>query len=701
MFDAFRELFNVFLTHINVFNNIVQFLTAVIALGTTVFIYTRPYGKINKALLYPLGFKPWYILSFLWRIRGNPSRLARVFVELCIIRSGGEYQAEKNWWIERFKELSLLRQKINSQDMVITAPNCSIFTKSTFSESVGHYFNFFSHKKQMKKFSITENSQLKFICSIGFEEGFLMPVSLIASLMSRFQDNWKNIIDKFAFVSFNKDERFDINPEELYFTFTWLLWGPSYTIRDQMYSDKIVQYAFGDESNSVSMILRNSYENDFIWNSINGENPESNGVFCAVVCDLYPSQYINFRWNYLSAEARYFADKIRTNETYICECRDVKLTKGYKALNYYCTAYIWIMFELITENDFFDPVKTVVFFEHVNLADKNNSQFLINRLAEKAITHFSNIFSNAENAEKRYRFCLSFNDAVYKAFSAKYNEIIEHNPDLGILFKDRLDINSVRTMINIFCSFDDYFVDSEKAYNYIEVDHSKNESVMALATYYASVYMDAFSKPDIRESIDNMLEYLKRKRSGWYKKNNYHILIGEKDKKAISGIVCDYFAEVNVGVIEFIAVEKSKRAGGLGRLLYTKIVDLLNMDALRANYRGLDWIICEMERYEAAQKTTDNSRLYFWNKLGFRVIDGFTYVQPALSEDCKEVGDLFLIAYSPKGLNEIEPEIVAGFVKNYAYWSMRIDKPEFNSSIAKMLEQLSKINEPLKLKTFL
>jgi hypothetical protein len=698
IYDHLRQVLNELLFWISAINNFVSFFAILAVVVTTLFSITRPYIRIVKTLLCPLGYKLSNIFVLLWYIRGNPSRLTRIFVEICIVKSAGEYQPQKGWWRERLKELIELRRR-NAENVSITLSNCSPLTENAFSKCIGRYFDYLHHKKRMKKFHIAEDAPLQFVCSLAFAEGALLPISLVSGLMSRYSDDWQTIIEKFVYSPFGMEEdEHHVLPNELYFTFAWLLWGPSYTLRDQQLFDKLIQYAYGDESNSINMVMKNDSEGERIWRMLNSDIRFTKALVCSVNCHIYESKgYVRQRRHNFSSEARYFIDKIAENANFICECNNASIGKGYKALNYYCTAYVWIMFELVTDNDLFDPLKTVAFFEHSNLANAENAVFLEDRLVDKAIHYFVTMFQSDEYSNRHYRFCLSFNASIFERFYAKYNEIVGRDDVLAKQFRQQLELVGTRTTANIFGAFDDYFDSDFSECEYIEVDDNDETTLALLGTYYTQVYCKAFPDPNLRESLDNMLEYLAKKRKGWYGKNNYRIVVGQTGKSVTSGIICDYFAEANAALVEFIAVKPNIRTRGHGNRIFTKAIGLMNSDAVKARHGQLDWVICEMEDPSAMKTDQERTALHFWRKMGFCRIDGFQYIQPALSPEKEAVDSLILIAYSPKGLNAMPSETLGKIIINYAYWAMRITEPGTDPAIKKMISQLETISSPLQL----
>ncbi|MGR3278063.1 GNAT family N-acetyltransferase [Acaryochloris marina NIES-2412] len=234
----------------------------------------------------------------------------------------------------------------------------------------------------------------------------------------------------------------------------------------------------------------------------------------------------------------------------------------------------------------------------------------------------------------------------------------------------------------------------------IELTDSKKDS-KTLENFYQEIFVKEFNNPNERESLKNMMNYLKLKSQGWYEKNNYHILVATNETKVIAGLIADYLALTNSGVIEFIVVSKNFRLQGIGSTILKKAQEILFEDAIRNNNFKLDFIIGEIEDpyklTSPAQDVDPISRSEIWHKWGFRGVD-FPYIQPALSKSQKSLTDLLLIVkiFRQEWLNPfpiIPSKIVKLFVREYLYWAMRIDKPENCNEYCKMSDFLDKRKE--------
>ncbi|MFE3029382.1 GNAT family N-acetyltransferase [Nocardia tengchongensis] len=226
-----------------------------------------------------------------------------------------------------------------------------------------------------------------------------------------------------------------------------------------------------------------------------------------------------------------------------------------------------------------------------------------------------------------------------------------------------------------------------------ELSGARPEDLDLLRRFYAECYEAAFPDPDERESLANMESYLALKEKGWYGPNNYHIVIASKGDGIVGGSVCDYLAEPNAGVIEYLLVQPGFRGSGLGSGLLAMIEDLCRADAAQVGGRELDWLVAETEDPFRNAVPTEGfdpfTRARVMDSLGFRILD-FDYVQPALSAEQEPADNLLLIARAVASAREaISTEVVLGIVAEYMRWAMRIDRPEENKEFLQMAGALS------------
>lgn len=95
------------------------------------------------------------------------------------------------------------------------------------------------------------------ICRITVEHGYLAPQFLVAGLMSRFDEDWKPVIEGYT-MGIGKRKILEGRFESLQLSqwICWLVWGPSIPLCtcDQWHDVSAYQYGFGDENNSIPVV---------------------------------------------------------------------------------------------------------------------------------------------------------------------------------------------------------------------------------------------------------------------------------------------------------------------------------------------------------------------------------------------------------------------------------------------------------------
>jgi GNAT superfamily N-acetyltransferase len=211
-----------------------------------------------------------------------------------------------------------------------------------------------------------------------------------------------------------------------------------------------------------------------------------------------------------------------------------------------------------------------------------------------------------------------------------------------------------------------------------------------LEAFYETLYVSEFPDPDERESLENMIDYLRRKGQGWYGANNYHIVLSIVDGEIMAGAIADYVAEPRAGVLEFLVVSPASRGTGLGKRLLAHVEKLLDADSPGR----LRCVVAEVNDPLVSPPEGDNlnpvTRALIWHRWGYRGLD-FPYVQPPLSPEHAAVGTLILIC---KPLREdwtagVPATVVALIVHEYLRWAMRIERPEGCAEYRAMAEHLA------------
>jgi len=201
--------------------------------------------------------------------------------------------------------------------------------------------------------------------------------------------------------------------------------------------------------------------------------------------------------------------------------------------------------------------------------------------------------------------------------------------------------------------------------------------IAALTAFYQDHYAAEFPDPDERESLGNMIEYLRLREQGWYGRNNYHIILASRNGDTVGCSIMDYFAGPNVGMIEFLMVVPAARNTGVGRVILAETEHALESDAATKTGTPLAHVFAEINDPFVPTGTPDNlnpaNRALIWDRWGFQGLD-LPYVQPALSEAQEPVTNLLLIC---KTFGEpCTPWTVRSTLADYIRWAMRVEDPE-------------------------
>lgn len=682
MFDikSFGDVLEIFL-------NLLELLALITSVTTFFFLMINKYSKALKEILLPCGINFFTRLRVLFLCRKSPVK-KRAFIEFALLKTQGRPAVVKEWQsiVNEFKAYYT-----ESSDLVYNIPNCTVIIDEGFSEAVQRYFDFFSREKVMKVFGIKADS-LKWVTKIHIEEAYTTPTCLLTGLLSQYEENWNEFIKRYvstAYIAESSEEKNnDVLSNELYYTFAWLLWGPSYELDYKKYWAGLCQISYGDESNSVPAIANHNTD---VANRLAERFKENKGrrygALISADVSIYPVKpYMKSIRDYINPDNAYFYDKVeRESLSFAIQIDEFATCENYKSKKYYCTAYVWILFELEDDKSYaFKPEKSLAFFEHANLTDMDTYQFLVGTLIDKAFKHFKSIFNDESCDQRKYRLVCSMNDEITNTFMSKYDQIVSRDDDFAKKVKERIYIEPKRTPSDAFSEYDSYFT-QRKQIRFEEVAIKNKESLSKLGNFYTEVYMDCFPNDDERETFDNLITYLRNgEKATDYK---YHILLAiDENDEVIGGGIFDYFNDTNAGIIEFLSVRSDMQTSGIGTQIYKKIYAILSADAYNNGKKKLSNVFCEIDAPEYS-KASVKKYLYFWNKQGYKHL-AFSYIQPSLSPMQESVDGLWFAVANFSGEN-VTGNYVLQVIYDYMKYAMQIDNPYENLEYKKMKQELS------------
>ncbi|QSO53954.1 GNAT family N-acetyltransferase [Alicyclobacillus curvatus] len=698
------------LNFISYFDNVVQFLLFAGSTLIVIFIFTLPYRLPIVTTLRNLGIPAVLTYRIVWLCRKNPRVHIRLFIELSLIRSKGVHRNQQ-WWSNLASEfMQWLDQQSPGRDYTIPVESCFDLTSAEFSDNIQHYLSFLKQDRARKFFGIRQDDMVSFVSMIHIREGYLAPITFITGLQDRYNEDWKKIMANYMAAFESKDAQ-KVVPSELFQSYTWLMWGPSYQINYDENDYKLIQYGFGDESNSIQVVLRDDAGSRETWRVLDREfggahDKSTFGLYCGLTARIFDSShYFTQQRARFPSQALAFTNRLSGSGVhFIFELQEShSLTPHRKHTEYFFSAYLWLMFTVNDGNPEtrFNPKNTVIFFEHANLADTGNYDFLLSCLMSKCFLHFSQVFADPLSKNRSYSFCFAMNNDIRDRFN---EELAKHragtdNPELALAYRTRVLAEPNYSLDEVLDAFDAYFTTTESHLTFIEVSIKDDASIQKLCEFYAHIYLREFPDPNERESLDNMLMYLSKKQTRWYGQNNYHVtLMVDQHQRIVGGAIYDYIFKANCGVMEFMAVNADHRMKGYGRTLYNHVVSELRSDARKSNRKPLQFMLAEVDNpmYDHVDSEEDAiGRLHFWTKLGFEALN-FPYVQPALSPE-KEVVRSLVLTYRtydelPKP-TKVQVEALIPAIEEYARLAMRIEDPQQNTEIHEMTNYLRQHGE--------
>lgn len=335
--------------------------------------------------------------------------------------------------------------------------------------------------------SHTEPEKAKrFLLEVETEVGYLAPLFLITGLINRFgeEEGWKRILDNYRRLIRGENAYSEELRELRSFMFNcWLLWGPSIapcscsqwttTKNPSVRSDLMIQYGYGDENNSLDILIKNGQQGSFrreLMARLESKSklPENGTAVLAapfkvkgrfrwgqaMADEIAPAQLlicggsneskrepeggrIVLEWEYneanekAEAEDNFGGGGVNAVPTATENGADSNATDH--SSRYY-SAYLWIMFKIHDQygKPFFDRKwkDLLVFFEHGNIADASTYHMLKEQLVTKALCTLAKILTDTEvippsaSAKKTRELYISYACALDDSYCGKEHGIL-------------------------------------------------------------------------------------------------------------------------------------------------------------------------------------------------------------------------------------------------------------------------------------
>ncbi|MBQ7977712.1 MAG: GNAT family N-acetyltransferase [Clostridia bacterium] len=656
-----------------------------------------------------------------WRIRKVDKedkearyKYLKAFCEFAIFRSKGEKLDAMEW-----KDISqkYFYEQFITDPLLIPLDSSFDILNEKVDHCIRKYFAFLNNND--KKY-IHNKKKSKFVCRLGFENGFVYPASFINGLERKFADSWTDLLVKYNytlknakyhnskesasiiksmnaydnqhFIASQNNNAFHIRSNELFMMYSWLMWSPSYqmTFNDDKY--KIILYGVGDESNTTNLILDTSENSQALWEQLKQcIAKDVFGMNLSIECELYELiPYVRNNIQNFGVETMPLINNLLNNSndvhyilSYLAPTNDANLRNTTLIDNNdaFFSGYLWALFGRYDEqHTSFDIKNSVVFFEHSNLADSTSVDYFTKSMAQKTVLHFKDVLSTKEHSTYVLNACVA--PSFEKKYIALINEELKNeSPEFVKEFKKFVKLKNNSVTLNELLEN----IDEEFPLN--EFDFKRVKSANEIGEFYATIYVKNFA-PDERDSIDDLIYRTLELKS----ENHHDIILAYQNEKIVGGIVFDWFKRSNCGLIEYIVVDNKYRGMRIARKLVAKAT------AQMTSYAGKDplkAVFIEIEDPEKltgldAQAAVDNyRRLQLWSSHKYERLD-FNYIQPALAPGLSKLDNLMLAANTFESNDGyIEADVLEKFLIDFNVICNRIE--DINDPDAGVKEMLDEI----------
>ncbi|GFO54357.1 hypothetical protein GMSM_13640 [Geomonas sp. Red276] len=238
--------------------------------------------------------------------------------------------------------------------------------------------------------NLSLDEEASFLCSVRINEGYLLPLNLLAGLMSRFDDDWEPTISSYHRMAEKSFSCLQMSTFDL-----WLLWGPSVPICtcDQWSGPITLQYGYGDENNSVRVRVKDQSK-ELLLAELRKATASRGGaphpaLHASVTGKLWPPS--SFYQGGICGAQQELLNPDR--EAFILEYEGHSVSGSAGAGQFY-TAYVWALFavgrekEPAVEEIRKEPwLHVIPFFEHANIVDERCYRMAKVQLAHKVMNY--------------------------------------------------------------------------------------------------------------------------------------------------------------------------------------------------------------------------------------------------------------------------------------------------------------------------
>jgi hypothetical protein len=274
----------------------------------------------------------------------------------------------------------------------------------------------------------------RLLSTIRVEGGFVAPHHLLAGLLAAFNENWGPLIEAYRQAEFPSNDPLGPwrQPQASMFLM-WLIWGPSIPIctcgrwRD---GALVLQYGYGDESNSIPLLVSEKWRDEVIKK----------------LTEDGPGRPLALRWSVagtltfgtqgyakgdaeraIAGEGRLCDAQKRLAKELVLEYDETREHDRTRTAPRYYTAYVWVMFRICDKagNPLLPPGKDarlaewpnlLPFFEHANIADRTAYEAAKRQLAMKVLPTLKRIVEEAKTSDEKidvhFKYACAIDDAM-------------------------------------------------------------------------------------------------------------------------------------------------------------------------------------------------------------------------------------------------------------------------------------------------
>lgn len=592
-----------------------------------------------------------------------------------------DWRHDKGKWKERVNILlAELAQEVQEEDAgpAIPVPTCSPLIDN---DGIERYFNALHHQL------LRPAQQPVFLSKVMIKSGFAAPLHLLTGVLARYHEDWPTIVEGYGRSIIRPGDVLRYHPArniQMFIFDCWLLWGPSIPLCScpEWHGDVALQYGYGDEDNSLTLRCKSPD----VLREVTGLSAGVAGFAIQTrVSGTLKWGPVLRDFGICPAQAAIWKDK-----RLVLDITDEKM-EGMRAAGgteeqvfaQYYSAYLWIAFVMCDKDG--EPLNPngpadvesrdhrwrdiIPFFMHGNIGDNATYEFHTSQLARAVLEGARQLLV----AEKESGLILRFVCAIDESgcgFDIRYKMPANHTirekvrrfADATTDADDRAVLQRLDLEYDMEAPFKDgdysacalpgiveghYHEVNDDLPTFRELRATRETDIKLLERFYRDCFKPELPNPDARESCETIVNYLRLKETGWYGKNNYHVVLAFDKGEPVGGAIADYLYEPNAGVIEYLVVQPEHRGKSIGRGLLEHTERLLHDDADNSGGRQLDWIVAELDDPYATPRRSNgfnpNTRLRVWGKWKYRMLS-FPYLQPALSPDKKPVTTLMLTA---------------------------------------------------------